>query len=115
MATVETPLYFMDVKVKSTKVFVPGDKIHAEVEYVDEDNLRVTERKKRTTEMPERKFKDLTGSLHGKISKTDFGVTLHVYVRHGEYKNARVLADIFESETEQMCDVLGEIELGEEA
>ena len=115
VATVETPLYFMDVKVKSTKVFVPGDKINAEVEYVDEDNLRITERKKRTTEMPERKFKDLTGSLHGKISMTDFGVTLHVYVRHGEYKNARVLADIFESETEQMCDVLGEIELGEEA
>lgn len=116
VANVKTKLLCMDAEVVTKeKKFAIGDKIHAEVEYVDEDNLRVTERKKRTTEMPERKFKDLTGSLHGKISMTDFGVTLHVYVRHGEYKNARVLADIFESETEQMCDVLGEIELGEEA
>ena len=118
MATVETPLYFMDVKVKSTKVFVPGDKINAEVEYVDEDNLRIKENpkkhKKPQSEMPERKYHDLVGSLHGKISMTDFGVTLHVYVRHGEYKNARVLADLFESETEQMCDMLSEIPLTEE-
>lgn len=119
VATVKTKLLCMDANVEATKVFVPGDKIKAEVEYVDEDNLRITEHQpKAKTEkvsLPERRFKDLTGSLHGKISKTDFGVTMHLYVRHGEYKNARVLADIFESETEQMCDVLGDMELGEEA
>ena len=119
VATVKTKLLCMDANVEATKVFVPGDKIKAEVEYVDEDNLRITEHQpKAKTEkvsLPERRFKDLTGSLHGKISKTDFGVTMHLYVRHGEYKNARVLADIFESETEQMCDVLGDMELGKEA
>ena len=109
----------MDAEVVTNeKNFAVGDKIKAEVEYVDEDNLRIKEtpkkQKKPQTEMPERKFRDLTGSLHGKISKTDFGVTLHLYVRHGEYKNARVLADIFETETEQMCDVLGDMALGEE-
>lgn len=100
------------------KQFAVGDKIKAEVVYVDEDNLRITQvqnKRKPQTESPERKFKDLTGSLHGKISRTDFGVTLHLYVRHGDYKNARALADIFESETEQMCDVLGDMDLGEEA
>ena len=95
------------------------DGIITMVQDENKDNLRIKENpkkhKKPQSEMPERKYHDLVGSLHGKISKTDFGVTLHVYVRHGEYKNARVLADIFESETEQMCDVLGEIELGEEA
>ena len=115
---VKTKLLCMDADVEATKVFVPGDKIKAEVEYVDEDNLRITEQQpKAKTEkvpLPERRFKDLTGSLHGTISKTDFGVTMHLYVRHGEYKNARALADIFESETEQMCDVLGDMELGEE-
>lgn len=119
VATVKTKLLCMDANVEATKVFVPGDKIKAEVEYVDEDNLRITEHQPKTktekVSLPERRFKDLTGSLHGKISKTDFGVTMHLYVRHGEYKNARVLADIFESETEQMCDVLGDMELGEEA
>lgn len=119
VATVKTKLLCMDADVEATKVFTPGDKIKADVEYVDEDNLRITQHQpKAKTEkqsLPERKFRDLTGSLHGKISKTDFGVTLHMYVRHGEYKNARILADIFEAETEQMCDVLGEMELGEEA
>lgn len=119
VATIKTKLLCMDAEVQASKVFTPGDKINAEVEYVDEDNLRITQNqpkaKKEKQPAPERKFKDLIGSLHGKISKTDFGVTLHLYVRHGEYKNARVLADIFESETEQMCDVLGDMELGEEA
>lgn len=119
VANVKTKLLCMDATVVTNeKAFTPGDKIKAEVEYVDEDNLRITEHhpkeKAEKVQLPERRFKDLTGSLHGKISKTDFGVTLHVYVRHGEYKNARVLADIFEGETEQMCDVLGDMELGEE-
>ena len=118
-ASVKTKLLCMDATVVTNeKVFAPGDKIKAEVEYVDEDNLRITEHpQKAKTEkapLPERVFKDLTGSLHGKISKTDFGVTLHMYVRHGDYKNARELADLFESETEQMCDVLSEISLTEE-
>ena len=116
-ATVKTKLLCMDADVVTNeKTFAVGDKIHAEVEYVDEDNLRITERKKcsKKTEMPERKYHDLIGSLHGKISMTDFGVTLHVYVRHGEYKNTRALADLFESETEQMCDMLSEIPLTEE-
>ena len=118
VATVKTKLLCMDANVfTNEKKFTPGDNINADVEYVDEDNLRITERSKKRkpkTESPERRFKDLTGSLHGKISKTDFGVTLHLYVRHGEYKNARALADIFEAETEQMCDTLGDMELGEE-
>lgn len=115
---VKTKLLCMDANVEATKVFVPGDKIKAEVEYVDEDNLRITEspgkQAKPKVEFPERKYHDLVGSLHGKICQTDFGVTLHVYIRNGEFKNTRVLADMFESETEQMCDLLCEIPLTEE-
>lgn len=118
VANVKTKLLCMDADVVTNeKVFTVGDKIKAEVEYVDEDNLRITQaqtNRRPQAESPERKFKDITGSLHGKISKTDFGVTLHMYVRHGEYKNTRELADIFEAETEQMCDVLSETKLGEE-
>ncbi len=116
-ATVKTKLLCMDAEVEGKKVFVPGDRINAEVEYVDEDNLRITEHqptRKVQAENPERRYKNLTGSLHGKISKTDFGVTMHLYVRHGEYRNARVLADIFELETEQMCDALSEMDLSRE-
>ena len=115
---VKTKLLCMDADVEATKVFVPGDKIKAEVEYVDEDNLRITESPGKQTkpkvEFPERKYHDLVGSLHGKICQTDFGVTLHVYIRNGEFKNTRALADMFESETEQMCDLLCEIPLTEE-
>ena len=115
---VKTKLLCMDADVEATKVFVPGDKIKAEVEYVDEDNLRITESSGKQTkpkvEFPERKYHDLVGSLHGKICQTDFGVTLHVYIRNGEFKNTRALADMFESETEQMCDLLCEIPLTEE-
>lgn len=118
VAKVKTKLLCMDANVEATKVFVPGDKIKAEVEYVDEDNLRITEHpiksSKPKTEFPERKYHDLVGSLHGKICQTDFGVTLHVYIRNGEFKNTRALADMFESETEQMCDLLAEIPLTEE-
>ena len=115
---VKTKLLCMDANVEATKVFEPGDKIKAEVEYVDEDNLRITEspgkQAKPKVEFPERKYHDLVGSLHGKICQTDFGVTLHVYIRNGEFKNTRALADMFESETEQMCDLLCEIPLTEE-
>ena len=119
VATVKTKLLCMDASVLTNeKKFTPGDNINAQVEYVDEDNLRITEHPKRRrvpkTECPERKYHDLVGSLHGKICKTDFGVTMHVYVRHGEYKNSRALADIFENEAEQMCDLLSDIPLTED-
>ena len=118
VASVKTKLLCMDAEVLTNeKKFAVGDKIKAEVEYVDEDNLRVIQqpsKSKPQTENPERKYHDLVGSLHGKICKTDFGVTLHVYVRHGEYPNTRALADMFESETEQMCDLLSVIALCEE-
>lgn len=106
-----------DLKViMKTELPQEGKTYRGKLTYHNEDSSTFEEDAPRQskTEMPERKYKDLTGSLHGKISKTDFGVTLHLYVRHGEYKNARVLADIFEAETEHMCDVLGDMELGEE-
>lgn len=106
-----------DLKViMKTELPQAGKTYKGRLTYHNEDcsTFEEDEPRKRPATMPERKFKDLTGSLHGKISKTDFGVTLHLYVRHGEYKNARVLADIFESETEQMCDVLSDTELEEE-
>lgn len=119
VASVKTKLLCMDADVVTNeKQFVVGDKIKAEVEYVDVDNLRITQnpskQAKPKTEFPERKYHDLVGSLHGKICQTDFGVTLHIYVRNGEFKNTRALADMFESETEQMCDLLSEIPLTEE-
>ena len=103
-----------DLKViMKTELPKEGKTYRGKLTYHDADSstFEEDEPRKPQTESPERKFKDLTGSLHGKISTTDFGVTLHLYVRHGDYKNARVLADIFESETEQMCDVLGDMEL----
>lgn len=117
-ASVKTKLLCMDADVVTNeKTFAVGDKIKAEVEYVDEDNLRIRENPKKQkpqTRKPERKYHDLVGSLHGKICMTEFGYTLHMYVRNGEFKNMRALADLFESETEQMCDLLSEIPLTEE-
>ena len=102
--------------IMKTELPKEGKTYRGKMTYHDEFHQTFVEDapRKQPAPMPERKFTDLTGSLHGKISKTDFGVTLHVYVRHGEYRNARALADLFESETEQMCDVLEDMVLGEE-
>ena len=93
-----------------------GKTYRGKLTYHNEDSSTFEEDEphKRPETAPERKFKNLTGSLHGKISMTDFGVTLHVYVRHGEYKSSSALVDMFEGETEQMCDVLSDMDLKEE-
>ena len=109
-------LYFMTAEVTTNNHAIrEGQRINASVTYVDEDNLRIIERPHTPhAELPERRYKDLTGSLHGKISRNDHGVLLHVYVRHGDYQNAADLADIFEREVELMCGELSEMNLKEE-
>ena len=92
-----------------------GKSYHGTLTYENEDHSTFVEddpkQRKPKNPMPERQYKDLTGSLHGKISRNDHGVILHMYVRHGEYQNARALADIFEREVEQMCDDLSDDDL----
>lgn len=97
------------------KIFEEGDRIHAEVTYVNEDLLRIVERQKRAhVRHPELWWRNLVGSLHGKVRTNANGVMLMLYVRHGEYENAKNLVDIMASEMEMMGDILGEMNLQEE-
>ena len=106
----------VDLKVESpADVIKEGESRKGVLTFVDDDHFHFKEHdKNQSVKLPERCYKDLTGSLHGRISKNDHGVTLHMYVRHGDYQNARALADIFEHEVEQMCDDLSDMDLEED-
>ena len=108
----------VDLKVESpAEVIKEGESRKGVLTFIDDDHFHFMEHGKKPkarVKLPERCYKDLTGSLHGKISKNDHGVILHMYVRHGDYQNAHALADIFEREVEQMCDDLCELDLGED-
>lgn len=104
----------MDVDYEGlADVIKEGESRKGVLTLVNEDEFRFVEHKKPQTKLPERHFKDLTGSLHGKISKNEHGVILHMYVRHEDYQNAQALADIFEREVEQMCGELCDMDLKE--
>ena len=108
-----------DVKLwLNTRHAVDGKSYHGTLTYENEDHSTFVEddpkQPKAQQSFPERRYKDLTGSLHGKISKNEHGVTLHMYVRHNDYQNAADLADIFEREVELMCGELSEMSLKEE-
>ncbi|MBR1716595.1 MAG: hypothetical protein IJ718_03120 [Paludibacteraceae bacterium] len=86
-------------------VIQEGESRNGRLKYVDEDTFIFKEISTHARQsFPERKYQDLTGSLHGKISKNDHGAILHVYVRNEDYQNMKVLADIFEREVELMCN-----------
>lgn len=108
-----------DVKLwLNERCAVAGKSYHGTYTYESEDHSTFVEDdpkvRKSQQSFPERRYKDLTGSLHGKISKNEHGVTLHMYVRHEDYQNANELADIFEREVELMCNELSEFNLKEE-
>ena len=63
---------------------------------------------------PELHWRDLVGSLHGKVRINANGVLLQMYIRHDDYQNANELCDIFESEIEQMDEQLSGMDLKEE-
>ena len=66
------------------------------------------------TEHPELHWRDLVGSLHGKMRMNANGVLLQMYVRHGDYNNEMELCDIFEQEIEQMDEQLACMNLDSE-
>ena len=107
----------VDLKVESpAEVIKEGESRKGVLTFIDDDHFHFVENGKNPpVKLPGRHYKDLTGSLHGRISKNEHGVILHMYVRHGDYQNAHALADIFEREVEQMCDDLSDMDLGEES
>ncbi len=109
-------LYYMTAKVTTVgKSYEQGDRIHAEVTYVNEDTLHIVQRTKQShVRHPELHWRDLVGSLHGKVRTNANGVLLMMYIRHGEYKNGMNLSDIFASEVEMMGESLSEMNMAEE-
>ena len=113
---VTTTLLCMDAKVTTNdKVIEQGETIDARVTYVDDDHLRIIQHKRKPhVDHPELHWRDLVGSLHGKMRMNANGVLLQMYVRHGDYKNENELCDIFEQEIEQMDEQLACMNLASE-
>ena len=108
----------VDLKVESpAEVIKEGESRKGVLTFIDEDHFHFVEAEAKVPNaqksFPERRYKDLVGSLHGRISKNDHGVILHMYVRHEDYQNANALADIFEREVEQMCNELADMDIEE--
>ena len=113
---VTTTLLCMDAKVTTNdKVIEQGQTIDARVTYVDDDHLRIIQHKRSPhVDHPELHWRDLVGSLHGKLRINANGVLLQMYVRHGDYKSEMELCDIFEQELEQMDEQLACMNLKQE-
>lgn len=93
-----------------------GKTYKGKLTYYDEDHSKfVEDAPKEKQPFPERRYRDLVGSLHGKVSMNANGVTLHMYVRHSDYANACALCDILEQEVEQMTNELSSMNLQAEA
>ena len=113
---VEKKFHFMTVAFEGKgSVIQEGESRNGRLKYVDEDTFLFKEISTHARQsFPERKYQDLTGSLHGKISKNDHGAILHVYVRYEDYQNMKVLADIFEREVELMCNDICDMDIKQE-
>ena len=93
-----------------------GKTYKGKLTYYDEDHSKfVEDAPKEKQPFPGRRYRDLVGSLHGKVSMNANGVTLHMYVRHSDYANACALCDILEQEVEQMTNELSSMNLQSEA
>ena len=113
---VEKSYYYMTVKYRGqAPAMQEGDCRNGQLRFVDEDTFVFLAKSQLGQQAShERKFKDLVGDLHGKISMNAHGVTLHLYVKHGDYKNAMELCDIFEQELERMDERLACMDLASE-
>lgn len=113
---VEKKFHFMTVAFEGNgSVIQEGESRNGRLKFVDEDTFLFKERSAAAHQScPERKYQDLTGSLHGKISRNDHGAILHVYVRNEDYQNMRALADIFEREVELMCNDISDMDINQE-
>ena len=113
---VEKKFHFMTVAFEGKgSVIQEGESRNGRLKFVDEDTFLFKERSAAAHQScPERKYQDLTGSLHGKISRNDHGAILHVYVRNEDYQNMRALADIFEREVELMCNDISDMDINQE-
>ena len=107
----------VDLKVESpAEVIKEGESRKGVLTFIDDDHFHFVENgKKPPVKQSGLRYKDLTGSLHGKISMNANGVIVHMYVRHDDYPSELLLADIIEREVEQMCNELTDFNLKEEA
>ena len=130
---VDKTFYFMNVKYRGEAPLIAvGEKRQGELMFVDEDTMRFIAKKSATkknaleaaathetterghVEHPELHWRDVVGSLHGKVSVNANGVKVHMYIRHDDYKDSFDLADLIGKEMEHIGESLCDIDLKEE-
>lgn len=102
-----------DLKViMKTELPQAGKTYRGKLTYHNEDSSTFEEDapRKRTESAPERKQTVLARTVHGKMSADKYGVHVGFYFPHDEFSNNKWLGDRLEGESEQMSDLLENME-----
>lgn len=101
----------MNVKFEGNEsVIKVGETRDVRLKFVDEDNFLATEKKPSTQAYKDRKRTILARTVHGTMSADEYGVHIGFYFRHDEIEKNEALADVLESEAEEMGDRIVEME-----
>lgn len=103
--------FFMNVRFRGNESVIKiGETRDVKLKYVDEDNFLATEKAPvmRITKDTHRQL--LTRTVHGTLTADEYGFHIGFYVRRDEVHKNAALAEIVESEAEEMGDRIVEME-----
>lgn len=103
--------FFMNVEFKGNEsVIKVGETRDVKLKFVDEDNFLATEKTPATRDCKDRRRTILARTVHGTMSADEYGVHIGFYFRHDEIDKNEALAEVLESEAEEMGDRIVEME-----
>ena len=101
----------MDVKFEGDEsVIKVGETRNVRLKLVDEDNFLAVEKKSVTPANKGMQRFVLARTVHGTLSADEFGFHIGFYIRHDEVHKNEALADLLETEAEEMGDRIVEME-----
>jgi Zn-dependent metalloprotease len=113
--TIKTTLPCVDAHVTTVgQNLQQGKRYLGSFVYEDDDNVRFVEKQSLHVEHPELHWRLLDRTKHGRIHTNANHIKVEFYIKHGDYRNGRDLADILASEIETMGESLSDMDLEEE-
>ena len=80
------------------------------LKYVNDDLFEAVEKMKTTGVYKDRHRTTLARTIHGRMSVDEYGVYVGFYFRHDEFIANPWLAEVLDSEAEQMGDIIVELD-----
>ena len=107
----EKKFFFMNVEFKGKESIIQvGESRDVKLKFKDEDTFIAVEKSKAPACAGERKRTILARTVHGTMSRDEYGIHIGFYFRHDEWQKNEALAELLESEAEMMGDHILEME-----